>query len=90
MRVRLYDPHPGLMGCPNPLPEPMRILINQLDGTVHELGAVLVILQDEAIRIADSAVIRNSDEHKMISLRIGNFKTGMDCWRLLHYETLSS
>lgn len=45
MRIRLYDPHPGLSGCPLPLPAEVKTAAEELDGTTIELDDAIDRIQ---------------------------------------------
>jgi hypothetical protein len=41
MLVTFFDPHPGLMGALAPIPEPVRLLAQELDGKTLQLEDAL-------------------------------------------------
>lgn len=53
--VYLFDPHPGLLGCTEPLPESIRLAAESLDGKMAPLSEAVETIRDVA---PDGCLIR--------------------------------
>lgn len=63
--VRLYDPHPGLAGALIPIPEPVRLVANGLNGKTMTLKEAV-----EKIKSVTDGRVYPSEEHSFIALRL--------------------
>lgn len=87
MLVELYDPHPGLAGCPIRLPGRLLIMIRQMNGKVVDDQDAADLLQKEAKGLPGIWEIRLSPAHQMLFAE----QSFQGCevingWRLLRYR----
>lgn len=65
-KVHFLNPHPGLAGCPTPIPEEVREVANYLDGKTLSLG--------DAYKLIKSAcplgLVRVHQSHNYIGLQV--------------------
>lgn len=64
-KVRLYDPHPGFAGAAIRIPEPVRLVANDLDGKTMTLKEAV-----EKIKSVTDGRVYPSEEHSFIALRL--------------------
>jgi hypothetical protein len=86
--VQFYDPHPGLMGCPEPLPEGVRIAAEGLNGKTKRMSEALEIL--EAGLIEDGVFeVHDDEDFRFIGLKIPpdsqGFSVPQHCWRVIRF-----
>jgi hypothetical protein len=93
MKVRCFDSHPGLMGCPTPIPETVRFEAEALSGEVLDLETAV-----ERIREAAGGEYRvkavNIGGSRSIQLTRGTMEDvekggSMDCWRVLRLAVVT-
>jgi len=48
MIKEFYDPHPGLLGCPEPIPEAVRIKAADMDGNTFTIDEAVGMIQEVA------------------------------------------
>ncbi len=84
MIVTFCDPHPGLMGCTAPIPEHLRIAASQLDGKKMTPEEAVKYFQDAAPKGYEQPTFKV--ESGCILAKIGTFKTGMCCWRVIRFK----
>lgn len=66
-KVRLYDPHPGFAGAAIRIPEPVRLVANDLDGKTMTLKEAV-----GKIKSVTNGKVFPSEEHSFIALRLHN------------------
>ena len=85
--MKLFDPHPGLMGCPVPLPEKVRTLAATLDGqsmTVKEAVEKIkaVISERFSVKATKGCILLYQGSVEDL-LKHG---ARCNCWRVLRYK----
>ncbi len=87
--VEFYDPHPGLMGCPKPFPEHLRVTAEWLDGQKMTVDEAIQCFEDSAPE--DEQPISVTAAQDCILIQMGSFKDKrypVHCWRaMLHAQT---
>jgi hypothetical protein len=85
--VKFYDPHPGVLGCPTPMPAPLVALAKELDGKRISIKAALAKITPvlpENCRVEakkECVVVYQGSFSKM--KRDGSV---VNCWRMLRYK----
>ena len=83
--VEFHDPHPGMVGCVAPLPEPLRALAASLSGKRESLAVVL-----RRIEATTCGGFWTEARNWYILIFQGNSTTrdAANCWRLLRYRNV--
>lgn len=82
--VRLYDPHPGLLGCPVPIPDVVKRVADELNGQSLPLAEAV-----ERIQHAAGGEVEVAFEHRHISLELPGILRGHPCthsWRVIRFR----
>lgn len=83
--VSFHDPHPGLAGCPVPLPEHLRLTANWLNGCTMSIGEAVQIITDT---IDDAGIQRATLKvyDDWIGLQIETPESFIHSWRLIRFK----
>jgi len=82
-KIRLSNPHPGIMGATIPLPKEMKKIVDGLNGQVMDRGECLSLIEKEAQNYQNGKVELN-EKYGMITFRFGEGLTHH--YRLLCYK----
>ncbi len=82
-KIKLYDPHPGRMGCPIPLPQPMKKIADSLDGKIMTLTEAIDIINSVAKKY--NGVIEDGWEYISFEFTRNNIKHR---YRLIRYNEI--
>ena len=88
-KVRLFDPHPGFGGAAVPLPQPIKKVVDELDGQTMYLHEAIRVLDESINQVfeqEENAVIEAQEN--CILLTVGTFNTTRHCWRLIRHEVV--
>lgn len=85
--VEFYDPHPGLAGCTVRIPESVKLVANELNGTVATLNVAIQKIKDSLpIDIHSVFLVSVSFKHNMITLDEKREDGYENSWRVLRYR----
>ena len=92
--VRLFDPHPGLMGCTVAIPEPVRLRASQMSGAELPVEVAANMISEVAPEGFSVETVAFDDEPGcgMICLQepggpvVNGFELPKNSWRVLKYE----
>lgn len=83
-RVTLYDPHPGLAGCPVRLPGSLRVVCKWLDGVTVPLSYAVETIRDSTGGLPGEWDVRATDEAVLVTQSLPDGTT--HCWRAIRYR----
>lgn len=83
--LHFYDPHPGLAGCPRPLPEPVRIVANELAETETTLDDAMARISNAAKTLGRYRV-ENHDDFLALTRWSTEDEYPQDNWRVIRYH----
>lgn len=76
-----YDPHPGLAGCSVRIPEPIRLIANEISGSRMSLRQAVFL-----IRAATTGIVEAVEDMGMITLRIEESTGQIHSWRVIRFR----
>lgn len=82
--VTFFDPHPGLLGCPVPIPDVVKRVADELNGQSLPLTEAV-----ERIQRAAGGEVDVAFEHHHISLELPGIMDGRACthsWRVIRFR----
>src|SRR3989344_4010288 len=85
-KVKFYDPHPGLLGCPIPLPYEIKRAAHSLDNKVMTLEEAFNRLEPIA-KIYDEGKVKITSRYNFIYFQF-KLGTGICVYRLLTYKSI--
>jgi len=93
-KKQFYDPHPGLLGCIEPLPEAVRLKAADMDGnffTVDEAIAMIkeVAPEDYEVKAHDSFISLSGGEFIDVPTK-PPMQTRSFNWRVLRFREVES
>ncbi len=83
--VEFYDPHPGLLGCPYPIPESVRLVANELNGTVITLDKAMRKVKN-ALPVSLESIFLVTAKRDIIMLHEQKMNKEENMWRVLRYR----
>jgi len=82
-KVTLYDPHPGLQGCPTPLPGPMFDIAHELSGQNITLEEAMKRIQPVAETLGGKVEIIHNMGFISFEYSVGPVNNG---YRLIRFR----
>lgn len=82
--VTFFDPHPGLLGCPVPIPDAVKRVADELDGQSLPIAEAV-----ERIQRAAGGEVDVAFEQRHISLELPGILRGRPCvhsWRVIRFR----
>lgn len=82
--VTFFDPHPGLLGCPVPIPDAVKQVADALNGQ-----SLLLAEAVERIQRAAGGEVEVAFEHRHISFELPGILRGCPCthsWRVIRFR----
>lgn len=79
-RCEFYDPHPGLAGCPEPIPEAVLAAATKISGTTLPLDKAIASLR------AAEPNGRFDAGDDIITLKLSGKDGMINCWRVIRYK----
>jgi hypothetical protein len=84
MKCEFFDPHPGLAGCSQPIPEPVKKLAAKLDGQTIELNEAVEKVKAVCGGEVKTVEAQMPGDHGFIHLLIGS-----NSWRVIRYREVT-
>ncbi len=84
-KVTFYDPHPGFGGAIIPLPRPLKVIAEKLNGQNITLEEALGLIELAANKLAVHKEVSIVEDYKYISFRYGDGRA-IHSFRLIRYR----